>query len=137
MPSKTTITVSAKTRAAYAAMQVDYPGLSLTDFYDQAVTFFLAYRDEASFRPTLRHLTTITQQLDTLTRQLQTVTHPPPINHDHLAQLLAKHVVDALTKVPPPLVLPGVRGWLLRRWQKRYGDIRDSSAHTQRYRGHR
>jgi hypothetical protein len=135
--SKTTITISPKARAAFAAMQANYPALTLTDFYDQAVTFYLAYRDDASFKPLVKHLSTITLQLDTLTRQLATVVHPPPINHDHLAQLVTKYVVDELTKAPPPVVIPGVRGWLIRRWLTRYGDIAHSSANTRRYQGPR
>jgi hypothetical protein len=132
--SKTTISISAKTRVAFAALQAEYPGLSLTDFYDQAVTFYLAYRDEASFKPMVKHLSTITRHLDTLSQQLQTVVHPPPVNHDYLAHLVTKSVVDELTKVPPPMVIPGWRGWFVRRWQKRYGDITHSSANTRRYR---
>jgi hypothetical protein len=131
--SKTTITISAKARAAFAAMRADYPALTLTDFYDQAVSFYLAYRDDASFKPLVKHLSTLTTQLDTLSQQLKTVVHPPPVNHDFLAHLLTKSVVDELTKIPSPPVVPGVRGWLIRRWQKRYGDIADSSANTHRY----
>ena len=131
--SKTTITISAKVRAAYAALQAAYPQLTLTDFYDQAVTFYLAYRDDASFRPLVKHLSTITQQFDTLSQQLNTVVHPPPVNHDHLAHLLTTHVVDALTQAPSPPVIPGWRGWLVRRWQRRYGDIAHSLADARRY----
>jgi hypothetical protein len=46
--AKTTITISPKARAAYAAMRAETPGLTLSDFYDQAVTFWLRFADEAS-----------------------------------------------------------------------------------------
>jgi hypothetical protein len=131
--SKTTITISARARAAYAALRADYPALTLSDFYEQAVTFYLAYRDEATFAPTLKHLSTITTQLDSLSQQLTTVVHPPPVDHHHLANLLAKTVLEQLPKPPPPVLIPGIRGWLIRRWQKRYGDIANSLAHTRRY----
>ena len=131
--SKTTITISDKARAAFAAMHASYPTLTLTDFYDQAVTFYLTYRDDASFKPLVKHLSNVTRQLDTLSQQLKTVVHPPPVNHDYLAHVVAKMVLEQLPKPPSSPVIPGIRGWLIRRWQTRYGDITDSSANTHRY----
>jgi hypothetical protein len=122
MASKTTITIESKHRAAYEVMRAEVPGLTLSDFVAEAITFYLAYKDEASFRPLVRHLGTITEQLKTVARP------EPPINQERFAELVSKYVVGQLmTTLPPPAPeVPGWRGWLIRRWQGR--DI----AHTSR-----
>lgn len=73
MSTKTSITIEDKIRAAYDAMHVEVPGLTLSEFFDQAATFYLAYKDEASFRPLVKHLGAISEQLTH-------VAAPPPAN---------------------------------------------------------
>jgi hypothetical protein len=122
MATKTTITIADKIRAAYESMRIEVPGLTLSEFLDQAATFYLAYKDEASFRPLVRHLGTITEQLT------HVAAPPPPINQHHLADLVAKVVIEQLIALqpPPPPEVTGWRGWLIRRWQRR--DINDAPA---------
>jgi len=112
--SKTSITIDAKHRAAYEAMRSEVPGLTLNDFISEALTFYLAYRDEASFRPMVRHLATITKQLQHVAQP------PPPIDPQRLADLVAQRVVSRLkeTLPPPPPEVKGWRGALIRRWQR-------------------
>ena len=115
MAIKTTITITDKIRAAYESMRVEVPGLTLSEFFDQAATFYLAYKDEASFRPLVKYLGAITEQLKHVS------TPPPPINPHHLADLVAKVVIERLIALqpPPPPEVPGWRGRLIRRWQRR------------------
>jgi hypothetical protein len=110
MATKTTITISAKARAAFEAMRAETPGLTLSDFYDTAVTFWLAYGDHASLKPMIRHLSTVSSQLSTGERELQHI-RPPPIDHQRLGEIAAKQVVETLIPVVAP---PVKRGWLSR-----------------------
>jgi hypothetical protein len=112
---KTTITLETKHRAAYDAMHAEVPGLTLSDFVRDAITFYLAYKDEASLRPLVKHLGLITERL-------KHVAAPPlPINQHHLADLVAKVVIDQFIALqpPPPPEVTGWRGWLIRWWQRR------------------
>jgi hypothetical protein len=108
--AKTTITVSPKVRAAYEAMRAETPGLTLSDFYDTAVTFWLAYGDHASLKPMIRHLSTVSGQLSTVERELQHI-RPPPIDYMRLGEIVAKQVVETLI---PMLAPPVKRRWLPR-----------------------
>ena len=108
--AKTTIIVSAKTHAAYEAMRAETTRLTLSDFYDTAVTFWLAYGNEASLKPMIRHLNTVSSQLTYVQQELQHI-RPPPIDHQRLGEIVAKQVVETLTLVLAP---PKTRGWLSR-----------------------
>jgi len=108
--AKTTITISAKARAAFEAMRAETPGLTLSDFYDTAVTFWLAYANEARLKPMIRHLSTVSTQITSLQQDLQRV-RPPPIDHQRLGEIVAKQVVETLI---PMLAPPKTRGWLSR-----------------------
>lgn len=107
MATKTTITISAKARAAFEAMRAETPGLTLSDFSDTAVTFWLAYGDHASLKPMIRHLSTVSSQLSTGERELQHI-RPPPIDHQRLGEIVAKQVVETLI----PVVAPPLQTWL-------------------------
>jgi hypothetical protein len=111
MATKTTITVSAKARAAFEAMRTETPGLTLSDFYESAVVFWLAYGNEASLKPMIWHLSTVSNQLSTVERELQHI-RPPPIDHQRLGEIVAKQVVETLI---PMLAPPPPRSWLSRR----------------------
>lgn len=110
--AKTTIDVSPKTRAAFEAMRTETPGLTLSDFYESAVVFWLAYGNEASLKPMIKHLSTVSSQLSHVERELQHV-QPPPIDHQRLGEIVAKQVV--VETLIPMLAPPPQRGWLSRR----------------------
>jgi hypothetical protein len=89
--AKTTITMSTKARAAYEAMKAETPGLTLNDFYNEAVTFWLRFADEATFKPAIRQMSMLITQFEHLSRQLDAqIRPPPPINPDHLAEIVTK-----------------------------------------------
>ena len=112
MSSKTTITISAKARAAFEAMRAETPGLTLTDFYDQAVTFWLRFADESSLSPWIRQMSSLNAACERISPQLESQTRPPlPINPEHLAVIVAKQVVETLI---PVLIPEKKRGWLSR-----------------------
>jgi hypothetical protein len=115
MSTKTSITLNNKIRAAYEAMHTEAPGLTLSEFLDQAATFYLAYKDEASFRPLVRHFGAISEQLK------HVASPPPPIDQQRLADMVTKQVIAQLIALQPPPVpeVPGWRGRLIRRWQRR------------------
>jgi hypothetical protein len=110
MATKTTITVSAKARAAFEAMRTETPGLTLSDFYESAVVFWLAYGNEASLKPMIKHLSTVSTQITSLQQDLQRI-RPPPIDHQRLGEIVAKQVVETLI---PMLAPPPPRSWLSR-----------------------
>jgi hypothetical protein len=110
MGTKTTITVSAKARAAFEAMRTETPGLTLSDFYESAVVFWLAYGNEASLKLMIKHLSTVSTQITSLQQDLQRI-RPPPIDHQRLGEIVAKQVVETLI---PMLASPPPRGWLSR-----------------------
>jgi hypothetical protein len=101
MATKTTITISAKARAAFEAMRAEPPGLTLSDVYETAMTFWLAYGDHASLKPMIRHLSTVGAQITSLQRDLQHI-RPPPIDHQRLGEIVAKQVVETLIPVIAP-----------------------------------
>ena len=88
------------------------PGLTLSDFYESAVVFWLAYGNEASLKPMIKHLSTVSSQLSHVERELQHV-QPPPIDHQRLGEIVAKQVV--VETLIPMLAPPPQRGWLSRR----------------------
>jgi hypothetical protein len=112
MATKTTITISAKARAAIEAMRAETPGLTLSDFYDQAVAFWLRFADEATFKPAIRQMSSLNASCERISRQLEAQTHPPPpINPERLGEIVAKQVAETLI---PLLAPPKKRGWLSR-----------------------
>jgi hypothetical protein len=108
--AKTTIDVSPKTRAAFEAMRTETPGLTLSDFYEGAVVFWLAYGNEASLKPMIKHLSTVSTQITSLQQDLQRI-RPPPIDHQRLGEIVAKQVVETLIPVLAP---SKKRGWVAR-----------------------
>jgi hypothetical protein len=112
MGTKTTITISAKARAAFEAMRAKPPGLTLGNFYDQAVAFWLRFADEATFKPAIRQMSNLNATCERISRQLEAQTHPlPPINPERLREIVVKQVAETLI---PRLAPPKKRGWLSR-----------------------
>jgi hypothetical protein len=74
------------------------------------VTFWLAYGDQSTLKPMIKHLSTVSDQLTQVQRELQHV-RPPPIDPHHLAEIVAKEVMEQLI----PLVIPPKR----RSWVRR------------------
>jgi hypothetical protein len=77
------------------------PGLTLSDFYDQAVTFWLAYGDQSTLKPMIKHLSTVSDQLFQVQHELQYV-RPPPIDDHRLGEIVAKQVMEQLIPVLIP-----------------------------------
>lgn len=82
---KTTIVILPQHRAAYEARRQLQPSLALTQFYSDAMTFYLQHGDESSLRPAIKAQQALITKLDRLETTLGKLTMPA-IDHGRLEQ---------------------------------------------------
>jgi hypothetical protein len=91
---KTTIVILPQHRAAYEAYRREQPSLSLTQFYSDAMSFYLRHGNDATLKPAIKAQQELIQRLDAT---LKILANPPPLVDHTRLELHAKHLAGEVS----------------------------------------